>query len=195
MEIQLQRSAYHEAGHILIGYLMGYKCDRVQLNVDAEGNANSLFNYDPDLYLITALTNYISNPGIFDGLDKAIKNRSINVGNRILHVLLAGSVSETLFLNDFKTGEYVELEIFGPDLLRSQEVHAFLTQWKKDHDANYVQTILSEQFQFYLISEFIDTLHKLAEEILAQKDYTLNRDQIEATLKQTNYLAYIEQFQ
>jgi len=68
MKTQLEKSAHHEAGHIILTYTTGYSCERVVLNAGADGNAYTVQNYGNDLLLITAITNYKSDPKIFNEL-------------------------------------------------------------------------------------------------------------------------------
>lgn len=195
MKTQIERSAYHEAGHIILTYLTGYSCDKVALNADADGNAFTVQNYGNDLLLITAITNYKTDPEIFNELPNEIKNKTLSTAHKATSILLAGSVTESICLNDGLISPEMEVVVSGPDLTRSEQIDFLLSKILPGHDPDFIKNKTSELFEFFVLEEFTNAADNLAKAMLTSSDLTLNKEEIEEILTNTGFLEFITQFQ
>ena len=185
MKNRILQTAYHESGHIILAYLTGYEV--LECEVLQNGDGKTTFEYGKDLLLIAAITNCKEEPEMFNELPKEIKVNCLTVSNKIISILLAGSVAESMFLNNGVIDENMNVEISGPDLIRSENVDHFLSEIKKEqHDSNYIQNNMTELFNTMNITEVRKSVSELAERLLAKKK--ISQNEIEDILKTTGFL-------
>ena len=186
-----ERTAYHESGHIVITYLSGYTCDSVELLTFEPGTGKTTMNYQDDLMLVASITNATTDPDFFNGLTNDVKRQSPGVAHRITSILLAGSASECAYLNGGKVNGNMEVEISGPDLIRVDNVHFFLSQIKPDHDQNYIQDNLQIVLMMMSIPEVWKAVESLAKALMTKTNKRLDKAEIESMLTTSGYLNYV----
>ncbi|MDD4971610.1 MAG: hypothetical protein PHT07_19460 [Paludibacter sp.] len=188
-EERLLQTAFHESGHIIFTYLTGYSCDGCELLDNADGKTS--LNFGSDLLLITGITNCIEEPEIYNGLDRKVKAHYPVVSHRIIRILLAGSIVESVFLNGGVINDNMEVEVSGPDLIRANNVNQLLFQIKKEkHDPNYIQNTMSDLFVMISIDEMWNPISKLAKELANKRK--LKKQEIEEILNITGFFEFIK---
>jgi hypothetical protein len=186
-----ERTAYHESGHIVITYLSGYTCDSVELLTSEPGTGKTTMNYQDDLMLVASITNVTTYSEFFNELTSDVKRQSPGVA-RITSILLAGSVAECTYLNGGKVDGNMEVELSGPDLIRVDNVHFFLSQINTDHDPNYIQDNVQKVLMIMSIPDVWKTIENLAKAIMTKTNKRLDKTEIEAILTTSGYLNYIK---
>jgi hypothetical protein len=183
-----KRTAYHESGHIVIAYLVGYTCDYAKLLIDTEGDGQTSINYGEDLLLIAGITNCMDEPDIFNELPNPVKKQSPGIARRIATILVAGSAAEAVFLNEV-VREEVALELSGEDLRRIVNVEYLLKQIIKEHPDDYTHQRLTEVVTWMReIEEINEAVNKMALQLLERTE--LSKAEIEKTLNDTGFIAY-----
>jgi hypothetical protein len=193
-EKRFEQTAFHESGHIVMTYFAGYTCDKVELLTNEPGNGKTTMNYENDLLLITAITNVKTNPDIFNRLPRELKSQSLVVSNRISTILLAGSIAESIYLNSGQENGNMEVEISGPDLIRVDNVHSFLSQIKADHNPQFLQDSMQNVTLTMSIPEFWKAVQSLAEALIKKSNKKLDKTEIETTLQTSGFLEYVKNF-
>ena len=190
-----ERTAYHESGHIVVTYFTGYTCDSVELLTSEPGTGKTTMNYQDDLILIASITNAKTNPDIFNALSREVKQGSLGVAHRITSILLAGSAAESTYLNGGKVNGNMEVEISGPDLVRVENVHYFLSQINQNHDPNYIQDNLHQIMMIMSIPDIWKAVECLSMELIKNKNKRLKKTEIENILTTSGYFDYIKTVQ
>jgi len=188
-EERLLQTAFHESGHIIFAYITGYLCDGCELLKNGDGK--TLLNFGSDLLLIAGITNCIEEPELFNGLDRKVKAHYPIVSNRIIRILLAGSIVESAFVNGGVIKDNMEVEVSGPDLIKANNVNELLFQLKKEkHDSNFIQNTMSDLFIMISIDEMWNTISKLANELAIKRK--LMQQEIEEILNISGFFEFIK---
>lgn len=189
---EFEVAAHHESGHIVISYLSRFTCDSVHLKTSDPGTASTRMNYGGDELLVASIFNYIEDPAMFNGLDRAFKERSPNVARALATILLAGPAAESLFKNKLGSDGKLSIEISGPDLVRVENVDYFLTQIDPHHDSVFIQSTLETVSTMMKISQVWRGVKAISEALLARPDYKLSKPGIEESLRISGYLSYVD---
>lgn len=191
---RFEQTAFHESGHIVMTYFAGYTCEDVELMTNEPGNGKTTMNYGEDLLLITAITNARNEPGIYNGLSKEIKSQSVVVANRISTILLAGSIAESIYLNQGNVNGDMEVEISGPDLIRVSSVDYLLSQIIIGHNPHFIQQSMQNVMLTMGIPEFWNVVESVARGLLNKNNRKLGKSEIETILQSNGFLDYIRRF-
>jgi len=194
MEKEIELSAYHEAGHILLSYFVGYSCSQVLLNTNADADARTTLNYKSDLLLITALLNGKSSPEIYQELPNHLRSDTLQVANGLGLILVAGAVAESVFENRGTVSTTMAPALSGKDLQSIDEVDYLLGKVIMNHSKSFISDALSDVCNLFGVPQFNYTSAALAKAILAKADYFLDQQEIEVIIKDNGFLDFIPKF-
>jgi len=189
---QYRKTAFHESGHIAMTYFAEYSCQEVEVLVSGDGKTT--MNYGNDLLLISAITNCIEYPEMFNDLPQSIKLSSPEIAYKASLILLAGSISESIHLNNGIVDGDMEVELSGPDLIRVQNIDQLLSSILKNHPSDFIQDNMQNVMMTFSIPEIWNSISVLAEAILAKGDMKLTRQEIEDVLLRTDYFEHIKKY-
>jgi hypothetical protein len=144
--------------------------------------------------LITAITNCQEHPEIFNELPANIKLNSPSVAFKASQILLAGSIAESIHLNNGIVDGEMEVEISGPDLIRVQNIDHLLCSILKNHPLDFVQENMRNIMMTFSIPEIWNSISVLAESILSKDGMKLTRQEIEDILTDTGYFEHIKNY-
>jgi hypothetical protein len=151
-------------------------------------------NYGNDLLLISAITNCIEYPEMFNNLPQSTKLSSPQVAYKVSLILLAGSISESIHLNNGIVDGDMEVELSGPDLIRVQNIDKLLSSIFKNHPSDFIQDNMQNVMMTFSIPEIWNSISVLAEAILNKEDMKLTRQEIEDVLLRTDYFEHIKKY-
>jgi hypothetical protein len=188
---QLNRSAYHEAGHVVFTYYFGYSCQRVQ--VLPTGDAKTEMNYGADLLPITAISNFITENFVFSGLEKDAKIRCVSIAHPATIILFGGSAAESIYRNVMADEGHMEVEVSGPDLDRVNQIDRFLASCDPEHPPTFLQTAMTHTLKIAKDKpEFWSAIDNIAKGIIAAPNYTLYRAGLEKILTECGFFTFCE---
>ena len=186
MKTQIERTAYHECGHVVFGYFTGYYCD--ELGILPNGNGYSRMDYQDDTMLAAGIINVFKESALFNSLSKEDKSRSPEVAHKVCLIHLAGPIAEHLYLNDRALGT-MNVELSGPDLERVQDIDAFLRSLIEKHDAHYLVKCMSNIADLIRSDEYWGAINVLSKKLLESPGRRLSRIEIEEALKEAGFTA------
>lgn len=183
------KTAYHESGHIVMAYFNKYIC--VETEILGNGDGKSTLDYGNNLLMITAITNYKNNPEIFNSLPQNLKFKSAEIAFKAALVLIAGSISEAIYLNDGLDKEEIDVEISGPDLYRVENIDFLLSKIKKNHKNDFISSmmrtamvILKDEISWTAITLIAHAIHENPRKKLL-------RSEIQTILRDCGFLDYL----
>lgn len=187
-----EQGAYHESGHIVIAYFYGYKCDEVRLLSNDPGAGFSRFDYSQDTVLVTSILNSQNNSTLFNSLPKETKMESPHVAYKVSNILLSGPVTEAFHKFGVDFVGNLEVDVNGPDLISVKNIDYFLTEIDKQHNPDFVQHSLGNIGNVLRTDQFWKAIEHLAKTIINSPSKSLTRFEIENSLNQSGFLAYLK---
>lgn len=191
MDNTIKRSAYHESGHAVMGFFVGYNINRIE--VASTGDGVTEIDYAEDLLLCTALLN-LSEPEIINSLPSQTKQNIPVTADKLIYVLTGGPIAEALFIQGFDFVGQLEIELSGPDLIRCESIDSFLAHYLPEHPINSLEGMLKKASEILKLNIFKRTIDSLADNLLQSGDLKLNKNRIESIITCTGFKAYIDSF-
>jgi hypothetical protein len=186
-------AAYHESGHIVFAYFVGFGCTGISLDYGEAGDAWTKMDYGEDTLLATAILNYDQHPEIFDGLPSSMTPSSPGLAHRLCSMICGGPITEAFFTHGIEFKGDLGVEMGGPDLQRVRSIDLFLAHLlQASHRADYVQYILMNVATLTQMDEFWNAIEQLTKAILAEPKKTLTKAQIEDVLNQCGFMTFLE---
>ncbi|ABQ05331.1 hypothetical protein [Flavobacterium johnsoniae] len=189
----LEKTAYHESGHIIMAYLNKYFCEETEILPNGDGK--STFNYGSDLLTITAITNFKDEPDIFNNLSESIKRNCPEIAFKSTLVLIAGSIAESIYLNDGISGEEMDVEISGPDLIRIENINFLLSQINLNHKTDFIPEMMYTAMTIFADKKIWDTITILAKSLFNKNNKKLSKSEIETILTDCGFVEYLKKKQ
>jgi hypothetical protein len=189
----ITKGAYHESGHVVIGYLMGYSVNAMRLDPTDPGAGVSRFNYGDDLILITSLFNPMEFSDIYNGLAIERRGRTPEIGDKIHKILVAGSCAEAFYIHEILHQGEGEGEISGPDLEKIVQIqHSFNLLGLPFPEERHQQTY-TNVYGALFNQEIRTAIESLVQRIIHTDGYSLNQNEIEQVLTDCGYFDFITQ--
>jgi hypothetical protein len=183
-------SAYHESGHIIMAYLACFACDRVDITHQWMESDKSQINYGSDSVLIKNILEYIIDPHLYRSLPENKKAKSNYIAHRIASIMIAGSVSQAIYENDYKTIKNSSIEIEKHDLKKINDILFFLRKEKKFDIPDFIEKTIKYTLDIFQPEVWV-SIDSLARTIMLTKNhFILSRKLIENDLYRSGFFAY-----
>jgi hypothetical protein len=179
--------AFHETGHIVFACLQGYRCEYVQLNrvmdtgIDT-WTARTSIDFLHDAFYVSRYIGIDADIQFFKKLDIPARRKSIRVGHRLSQVLLAGSVVEWLYKQNFKVESAGITDIEWIDMIKVDYISYALSELDGNHDASlFIPKTIQQIIETIKQPEISDAIQRVAELIRVRK--TLKNASLEEALE------------
>lgn len=182
---------YHESGHVVVGYLMGFTVKKMQVFED--GGGETTFDYGSQTLLCSSILS-LPDFELFKMLDENSKKSSPEYALRLLHMLLGGPVAESLASSGFIPRTSIKVEVSGKDLQKCNVIDAFLAKYTPAYDHNTVNKAIDTVYQFLSHQSVTHTLTTLVEALKASGDFSIDKSNIESIIKNTGFLELTSQW-
>jgi hypothetical protein len=183
----IEKSAYHECGHIVMAYIFGYSCKEV--NLTKPYNSKLILDYHSKSEQVEAIRQYTSKPELYYALGQNDKKQSAETAVELLTIMLAGSVSETVFLTEEDLSSFPPYPIEPHDQKEVFSIDFFLAQINTRHQMDFIHKTSKEVatlLSFPFIRRTVDLLQK---ELYAHKVLTQKR--IEELFQSTGFWEFV----
>lgn len=183
-----EKASYHECGHIVMAYIFGYRCKEV--NLTKPDNHKLLLDYHSKTELVEAIKQYTIKPELYYALDHADKKESTDTAVELLTIMLAGSISETVFLSEeddlssfppYPIAPHDQKEVFGVDF--------FLAQTNTRHQMDFIQKTSKEVATLLSFPFIRRTVAMLQKELFTHK--VLTQFRIEQLFQSTGFWEFV----
>ena len=182
---EIEKSAYHEAGHIVFAYLHGYRCKGVFIKPDGSGTTG--LDYGTDKELIQAIQVNVTNSDPYNLLQIEQKRRTSEAGGKMLEITLAGEIAETILIDDGKIDPKSLVALQGPDLDDVLAVEQLFKDLKFHNDPHFIaRHIKAVQAKIETLNIW-PVIEALATAILAEPDNMLEQQDIEDVFSSTGF--------
>lgn len=188
----LELGAYHESGHVVIGYFAGYKVMRTRLNPFDPGAGETEFDYGDDALLIASILYPEEFGSTFNSLPQEVRQRTPDVGNKIHMILVAGSCAEAYLKHQIKDLQTGEEEISGPDLARIMQIQNTFDLLRIPFSSETHQENFKMVYGAMHHKEIWQGIDALAKKLLASSGYVLTQPEIEQVLTDSGCLIFID---
>jgi len=184
--------AYHESGHVVIGYLMGYSVEYMSLDPNDPGAGVSKMNYGEDLIIITSLLHPYDFFEIYNELPIDRKAQTPEIGDKIHKIFVAGSCSEAFYKNEILHIEDNVGEISGPDLECINMIQKSFIMLGIPFAESRHQKIFNIIYKNLYSVEIKKAIESLVKIVIQKDNYSLNQKEIEKVLDDCGYLNFIK---
>jgi hypothetical protein len=96
----IQLCSYHESGHTVMAYFVGWEIDSIKIKFqdDLVLNGVTKYNYGEDEYFVDYLMNFEANEDIYNKFNSQQKKYCLTVAEKRIYTLLGGPSAEKEFL-------------------------------------------------------------------------------------------------
>jgi hypothetical protein len=183
-----EKAAYHECGHIVMAYIFGYRCREV--NLSKPENRKLALDYHSKTDLVEAIRQYAIKPELYYALDHTCKKSSAETAVELLTIMLAGSVSETVFLTEEEhQTSFPPYPIAAHDQKEVFSIDFFLAQTNTKHQMDFIQKTSKEVATLLSFPFIRRTVSQLQKELYAQK--VLTQQRIEQLFQATGFWEFV----
>lgn len=194
----LSETAYHEAGHVCISYLAGYKVESSRIDGNHPGNGNSTIDFGEDIDVVLALKSLDKTAIPFNSLTTQQKGKSKAICYKVIDSLVAGPTAEARFiaLRDGTEIATVIVENSDHDLAANidRSLYNILNHNQVPGIRHYYREAVQHIGEIMTLSEIWTPVEAVAKTILDAKTFSIDRSKIEKILKNTGFFDYIKQF-
>jgi hypothetical protein len=195
MNYKLELSAFHEMGHVIMAYLMGFQVNNVKLYENGEGSTSINYGLDSDVCKAILLLPDTSE------MNSLFQNNRPNIVltiRRFFYMLCAGIASEALYHGEKDTDGKLVAEADRTDLSdvqRGEELLVFMfNRYPKDFPRSYFDDTMSEVGTMLNITAFSQAITLLVGKATRSKDYKIDNSQIEEILDACGYLGFAAKY-
>jgi hypothetical protein len=167
-----KNAAYHEAGHVVMSYFVGYKVKQSIIYLNGDGETR--VDYGKDISQIKVAMTLDETCQAIDTVDV-----SEDVSLKIVRILIAGSVAESISKYGRNYVGGVEVELIGPDLTKSINI-CKLKNFSIDE-------LVSEIYEVMKYDEIWDAIEKIVSGFLSRKKDVLTNSEIELILDNSKF--------
>jgi len=192
--MQLEISAHHEAGHIIMTYLNGYRCKGFYLKGDGDGA--SALDFGTDKELVSAIFTSLDDGNTFNSLPKTVKIKTPQVAGKVIEIILGGPVAESIFTKGMGVNSTNSVEVTGEDAKNADAVEHILRSLQIINDLPLLDSEIQRTYEIFVKSpEIQNAVNKLANEVLANQDHMLSQEELESVLDDIGFLDYVKDIQ
>lgn len=182
---EIEKSAYHEAGHIVFAYLHGYRC--VGVFIKPNGSGTTGLDYGTDKELMQAIQVNVTNSAPYNLLPIDQKRRTSEVGVKMLEITLAGEITETILMDEGKIDPKSLIALQGPDLDDVLAVEQLFKDLKFHNDPHFIaRHTKAVQAKIEMLNLW-PVIEALANSILTEPDNMLEQQDIEDVFSSTGF--------
>jgi len=182
-----QTVAFHESGHAIIGYYMGYQIDDIKLLIEEPGTGWTKINYGEDTLIITGILNAIEVPDFFNSLSQEIRSRTPEVTTKLCCILVAGAIAEAIHKEGIEYKGVLKIGFADPDDKGINACEYVMTIIDKPNSAQYVTGLINAITSILRSNENWQVLKSLAQSLLNSTNKTLLKKEIEAIFETHNF--------
>jgi len=182
-----EKGAFHESGHAVIGYHMGFQIDDIILSESDPGSGRTKFNYGADSLIIAGILNAKKDPSFFNSLPKEIRSRTPQATTNICCTLIAGGVTEAIHKQGIGFNGNLEIGFADPDAEGIDACEYVISIIDKTRSGRYVNDMVENMTVIIRSNEVWQVINSLAEALLSSKNKTLLKPEIEAIFIKHNF--------
>jgi hypothetical protein len=182
-----QIGAFHESGHAVIGYYMGFLIDDIILFESDPGSGRTKFNYGADSLVIAGILNAKKDPSFFNSLSKENRSRTPQATTKICCTLIAGGVAEAIHKQGIEFKGNLEIGFADPDAEGIDACEYVMNIIDKTRSENYVNEMVVNMTAIIRTTEIWEVINSVASELLSSENKTLYKSEIEAIFLKHNF--------
>jgi hypothetical protein len=182
-----QIGAFHESGHAVIGYYMGFQIDDIILSESDPGSGRTRFNYGADSLVIDGVLKAKKDPYFFNSLPKASSSRTPQATTKICCTLIAGGVAEAIHKHGIEFEGVLEIGFADPDADGIDACEFVMNNIDKSRGGNYVNEMVKNMTAIIRSKENWEVINLVAEALLSSVNKTLLKSEIEAIFIKHNF--------
>ncbi len=188
MSIELfQIGAFHESGHAVIGYYMGFNIDDIILLETDPGSGRTKFNYGADSLIIAGILNAKKDPSFFNSLPKESRSSTPQATTKICCTLIAGGVAEAIHKQGIEYKGNLEIGFADPDAEGIDACEYVMEKIDKPRSENFLNSMVTNMTAIIRSNEIWEVINSLAEALLNSEPKTLLKSEIEAIFAKHNF--------
>jgi len=181
--IEMSTAAVHEAGHLVVAYLVGFCPESVRITTDGDGQLR--IDYGELDGVARQMMAMDICPEFSTFLRQLNKDAVVDLARRLCVVLVAGGIAEAISRDGPDFCGKTEVELSGPDLTRAETI-------SKHFGIDLNQEIMDMYGCLGYTQAWI-TIEALKEAILSNSANRLDRLAIDVTLESSGFKAFLEQ--
>ena len=190
--MELEISAHHEAGHIVMTYLNGYRCKGFYL----KGDGASALDFGTEKELVSAIFTSIDEGDAFNTLPNTEKIKTPQVAGKVIEIILGGLVAESIFTKVMGVNSTNSVEVSGEDAKNVDAVEHILRSLRMINNLPLLDSEIQSTYEVFVKSpEIQNAVNKLANEVLANQDHMLSQEELESVLEDIGFLDYLKDIQ
>jgi len=182
-----EKGAFHESGHAVIGYHMGFQIDDIILSESDPGSGRTKFNYGADSLIIVGILNAKKDPSLFNSLPIEIRSRTPQATTNICCTLIAGGVTEAIHKQGIEFNGNLEIGFADPDAEGIDACEYVMSIIDKTRSERYVKDMVENMTVIIRTNEVWQVINSLAEALLSSKNKTLLKPEIKAIFIKHNF--------
>lgn len=181
-----QIGAFHESGHAVIGYYMGFQIDEIILLESDPGSGRTKFNYGSDSLVIAGILNAKKDPSFFNSLPKESRSRTPQATTKICCTLIAGGIAEAIHKQGIEFKGNLEIGFADPDAEGIDACEYVMTIIDETRSENYTKEMVTNMTSIIRSNEKWEVINSLAEALLDSANKTLIKTETEAIFVKHN---------
>jgi hypothetical protein len=168
--------AYHEAGHIVMSYIVGYTVEKSC--IFSNGDGKTYVDYGSEVSQVVGAMTLNETYQMFE-----TNEVSDDVCQKMVCILTAGGIAESIYKHGPDYVGRAEVEFSGPDMTKSENI-CNLKNFS-------FHELLSEYYEALKFEDAWDAIEKLSSGLLNKSNNALEKDEIELILKKSKFAKYL----
>ena len=182
-----QIGAFHEAGHAVIGYYMGFQIDDIILSKSDPGSGRTKFDYGEDALVITGILNSKKDPSFSNSLPRESRTRTPQATTKICCTLIAGGVAEAIHKQGIEFDGNLEIGFADPDADGIDACEYVMQIVDHPRSQNYINEMVRNMTAIIRSNERWEVINSLAEALVDSENKKLLKTEIEAIFAKHNF--------
>jgi hypothetical protein len=175
---ELQNSAYHESGKIVIAYHVGFTCSQSVVSATDFNRGSTSLQVGDDKPLVDII---LQRAPYKEGAVDIDRLRT--VGMKLINLFASGTCSRVYYSNGKNITPETEIDLPGGDYSQIELVKNFLSKHDPFFSDTLIEMAFSGIFQKLSMPEFSSPIESLAEAFTAAEGHKLLQSEIESILR------------